>query len=156
TLLRAGAKNFQSVTVVVRPEDFEPVLEELRAHGATSIETRRRLAVVAFQHTALYDTAIASYLRRDLPDALFPDTLTLGVRRQQKLHYGENPHQLAALYRWVGGTSSDDSDASARIPTVAGARQLHGKELSFNNLLDLDAALAAVSSFITPAAVVIK
>ncbi|HEX6799228.1 MAG TPA: bifunctional phosphoribosylaminoimidazolecarboxamide formyltransferase/IMP cyclohydrolase [Ktedonobacterales bacterium] len=157
TLLRAAAKNFPSVTVVTRPEDFAPVLEELRTHSATSIETRRRLAAVAFQQTALYDTAIAGYLRRDLPDALFPDDLTLGLRRQQTLHYGENPHQLAALYRWVSGSASaSNEDNPARMPTVAGARQLHGKELSFNNLLDLDAALAAAASFTAPTAVVIK
>ena len=162
TLLRAAAKNFPSVTVVVRSEDFEPVLDELRAQGCTSLETRRRLAAVAFAHTALYDTAIAGYLRRDVADALFPDALTLGLRRQQTLHYGENPHQLAALYHWAGdgsGSGAGDSSGAIRVPTVptiAGARQLHGKELSFNNLLDLDAALAAAASFTAPTAVVIK
>ena len=163
TLLRAAAKNFPAVTVVVRPEDFEAVLDELRTQGATSLETRRRLAVEAFQHTALYDTAIAGYLRRDVADALFPDVLTLGLRRQQTLHYGENPHQLAALYRWVGDGSgpagAGESSGTMRVPmlpTIAGARQLHGKELSFNNLLDLDAALAAAASFTAPTAVVIK
>jgi phosphoribosylaminoimidazolecarboxamide formyltransferase/IMP cyclohydrolase len=158
TLLRAAAKNFPSVTVVTRAEDYAPLLEELRAQGATTIETRRRLAALAFQHTALYDTAIAGYLRHDLPDTLFPDELTLGLRRQQTLHYGENPHQLAALYRWAGAgaETAGDEHATTRIPTVAGARQLHGRELSFNNLLDLDAALAAVASFAVPTAVVVK
>lgn len=162
TLLRAAAKNFQSVTVVVRSEDFELVLEELRTRGATSLETRRRLAAVAFAHTALYDTTIAGYLRRELPDALFPDEMTLGLRRQQTLHYGENPHQLAALYRWSGdgsGSGAGDSSGAMRapvVPTIAGARQLHGKELSFNNILDLNAALAAAASFSAPTAVVVK
>ncbi len=163
TLLRAAAKNFQAVTVVTRSEDYEPVLDELRAQGVTSLETRRRLAVEAFQHTALYDTAIAGYLRRDVADALFPDGLTLGLRRQQTLHYGENPHQLAALYHWAGdgsasGGASDGSGVERvpTVPTITGARQLHGKELSYNNLLDLDAALAAAASFTAPTAVVIK
>src|SRR6185437_11731177 len=103
TLLRAAAKNFPSVTVVVRPEDYPVVLEELQTQGSASVETRRRLAAIAFQHTALYDTAIAEYLRRGTSDDLFPEKLTLGLRRLMRLKYGENPHQQAALYAW-GGT----------------------------------------------------
>lgn len=178
TLLRAAAKNFPSVTVVVRPEDYEIVLEEIQAHGTASVETRRRLAAIAFQHTALYDTAIAEYLRRGISDELFPEKLTLGLRRLMRLKYGENPHQQAALYAWGGtptgldergadaeGTADtnagdDVGDATTAAhpipPSVAGARQLQGKELGFNNLLDLDAALNAVASFKPPTAVVVK
>jgi phosphoribosylaminoimidazolecarboxamide formyltransferase/IMP cyclohydrolase len=163
TLLRAAAKNYPHVTVVVRPRDYPDVLGELEATGTTSEATRRRLAAIAFQHTALYDTAIAEYLRRGEADALLPEELTLGLRRLYSLRYGENPHQMAALYGWgcrPDGLSVGASGASAHgradYPTIAGARLLHGKELSFNNLLDLDAALNAVASFTSPTTVVIK
>ncbi|HEY7343399.1 MAG TPA: bifunctional phosphoribosylaminoimidazolecarboxamide formyltransferase/inosine monophosphate cyclohydrolase [Ktedonobacterales bacterium] len=174
TLLRAAAKNFPSVTVVVRPEDYEVVLEEIQTQGVASAETRRKLAAIAFQHTALYDTAIAEYLRRGTSDELFPEKLTLGLRRLMRLKYGENPHQQAALYAWGGTPAGLDervvasADGAASIdggnataahpipPSVAGARQLQGKELGFNNLLDLDAALNAVASFKPPTAVVVK
>ena len=168
TLLRAAAKNFPDVTVVVRPRDYADVLSELETSGSTSPETRKRLAAVAFQHTALYDTMITEYLRGDTPEALLPEELTLGLRRLQMLRYGENPHQKAALYAWGQrgeGLRDDDSGATngashhlapTSYPTVAGAHLLHGKELSFNNLLDLDAALNAVASFTSPTAVVIK
>ncbi len=159
TLLRAAAKNFPAVTVVARPDDYMTVLDELKGSGETSLETRRRLAAVAFQHTALYDTAIAEYLRRDTPDEIFPGELTLGLHRMQTLRYGENPHQSAALYKWGGAPSHCEAKGAAHgatPPSVVGAAMLQGKELSFNNLLDLDAALAVVANFKVPAAVVIK
>jgi phosphoribosylaminoimidazolecarboxamide formyltransferase/IMP cyclohydrolase len=182
TLLRAAAKNFPSVTVIVRPEDYDVVLEELQTQGTASAETRRKLAALAFQHTALYDTAIAEYLRHGTSDELFPEELTLGMRRLMRLKYGENPHQQAALYAWGGTPTGLDERISASAdvapnivagndivseagpgaaahsipPSVAGARQLQGKELGFNNLLDLDAALNAVASFKPPTAVVVK
>jgi phosphoribosylaminoimidazolecarboxamide formyltransferase/IMP cyclohydrolase len=169
TLLRAAAKNFPHVTVIVRPQDYMPVLEELRAEGTTQLETRRRLAAIAFQHTALYDTLIAEYLRKDASNDLFPEELTLGLRRLRALRYGENPHQQSALYVWSGMAPTLGQDAGLAgngasrkhtrpmlLPSVAGAKVLHGKELSFNNLLDLNAALDCVSSFTVPAAVVVK
>lgn len=103
TLLRAAAKNFPHVTVIVRPQDYPDVLTEMETTGTTSIETRKRLAASAFQHTALYDTAIAEYLRQGTGEALFPEQVTLGLRRLQVLRYGENPHQTAALYAWGSG-----------------------------------------------------
>ncbi|HEX8998186.1 MAG TPA: bifunctional phosphoribosylaminoimidazolecarboxamide formyltransferase/IMP cyclohydrolase [Ktedonobacterales bacterium] len=169
TLIRAAAKNFASVTVVARPEDYEETLIELETTGSVSLETRRRLATIAFQVTALYDTAIAAYLRRGQDEAAFPEQLTLGLRRLRKLRYGENPHQAAALYGWAqdhGGLderadeTTEGVDASKEGPaagaSVAGARMLHGKELSYNNLLDLDAALGAAASFSAPTTVIIK
>jgi phosphoribosylaminoimidazolecarboxamide formyltransferase/IMP cyclohydrolase len=124
-------------------------MQEWRELGDVSIETRRRLAAIAFQHTASYDTAIAEYLR--VPSVeYFPDELTLPLERISTLRYGENPHQQAAFYRWASHTTP------TRLPTVADAEVLHGKELSFNNLLDLDAALAVVQSFTAPTVVIIK
>src|SRR6266702_318630 len=149
TLIRAAAKNFQDVIVLVRPQDYVPVMQEWSELGEVSIETRRRLAAIAFQNTACYDTAIAEYLRIPALD-YFPEELTFPLKRIQTLRYGENPHQRAALYRWA------DTAPSSPAPSVAGAEVLHGKELSFNNLLDLDVALAAVSSFTAPAVVIIK
>ena len=150
-LIRAAAKNFQDVIVLVRPQDYAPVMQEWREQGEVSFNTRRRLAAIAFQHTASYDTAIAEYLRAQTSEPEnFPENLTLALERIQPLRYGENPHQLAAFYRWGG------VPVTATHPTVADAEVLHGRELSFNNLLDLNAALAAVSSFTAPAVVIIK
>lgn len=149
TLIRAAAKNFQDVIVLVRPADYEPVMQEWSEQGEVSIETRRRLAAIAFQHTANYDTAIAEYLRIPSLD-YFPEDLTLPLKRVQTLRYGENPHQQAAFYRWA------ETTPNTSVPTIAGAEVLHGKELSFNNLIDLDAALAAASSFTAPTVVIIK
>ena len=149
SLIRAAAKNFQYVIVLVRPEDYEPVMQEWREQGQVSLETRRRLAAIAFQHTASYDTAIAEYLRTGTLE-YFPQELTLSVQLRQSLRYGENPHQHAAFYRWAA------SSPSSKYPTVAGAEVLHGKQLSYINILDLDAALAAVGSFTAPTVAIIK
>jgi phosphoribosylaminoimidazolecarboxamide formyltransferase / IMP cyclohydrolase len=148
-LVRAAAKNFQDVIVLVHPQDYAPVMQEWHEQGEVSLTTRRRLAAIAFQHTASYDSVIAEYLRTQ-PADYFSDELTLPLRRIQTLRYGENPHQRAALYRW-GNIAT-----SATTPTVAGAEILHGKDLSYNNLLDLDVALAAASSFTAPTVVIIK
>lgn len=151
TLVRAAAKNFQDVIVLVRPQDYAPVLQEWREQGEVSMETRRRLAAIAFQHTASYDTAIAEYLRH-APGDYFPEDLTLPLERIQTLRYGENPHQQAAFYRWANTTTS----STVKLPSVADAEVLHGKELSFNNLLDLDSALAVAQSFTAPTVAIIK
>lgn len=166
SLLRAAAKNFVSVTVLARPQDYPSVLNELETTGVTGVETRKRLATIAFQHTALYDTAIADFLREQTPGEAMPSEFTIGLRRLRTLRYGENPHQQAALYSWGGhgyGLGEDDPPAEGEhpervehVPTVAGAHMLAGKELSFNNLLDLDAALHCVASFTAPTTVIIK
>jgi phosphoribosylaminoimidazolecarboxamide formyltransferase/IMP cyclohydrolase len=148
TLVRAAAKNFPDVVVLVRPQDYGPVMQEWSEQGEISLETRRRLAAIAFQHTASYDTVIAEYLRAD--SELFPEQLTIALERIQPLRYGENPHQKAAFYRWANSTHG------TRQATVADAEVLHGKELSYNNLLDLDAALACVQSFTAPTIAIIK
>ncbi|MEK7216785.1 MAG: bifunctional phosphoribosylaminoimidazolecarboxamide formyltransferase/IMP cyclohydrolase, partial [Chloroflexota bacterium] len=135
TMLRAAAKNYPSVLVVCDPGDYAAVGETLRA-GKVDQSIRRRLAAKAFQHVAFYDTAIAGYLR-DSADA-FPEELTLAYKRQQSLRYGENPHQSAAFY--VDGTVREHQRGG-----IATANQHHGKEMSYNNYLDADAAWNAVN-----------
>jgi phosphoribosylaminoimidazolecarboxamide formyltransferase / IMP cyclohydrolase len=144
SMLRSAAKNFASVTVVTDPAEYAPVLEELRANdGATKIDTRRRLAVEVFATTSAYDAAILRYLE---DGGEFPDDLRLRLLKVQTLRYGENPHQAAAFYR----------DADAHPHALARAEQLHGKELSYNNILDCDAAWTAANDFADPACVIIK
>ncbi|MBM3457022.1 MAG: bifunctional phosphoribosylaminoimidazolecarboxamide formyltransferase/IMP cyclohydrolase [Armatimonadetes bacterium] len=148
SMIRSAAKNHAAVTVVTTPADYPAVLAELREQGgATRPETRRRLARQAFAHTAAYDAAIAGYLG-DQEDASAgpPEFLAFSLPRTQVLRYGENPHQRAAFYR----------DPLQREPSVATARQLHGKELSFINMLDMDAALELVKEFDRPACSIIK
>jgi phosphoribosylaminoimidazolecarboxamide formyltransferase/IMP cyclohydrolase len=156
-LIRAAAKNHEGVAVLVEPGQYAAVLEELRRHGGQlGAETRRRLAREAFRRTAQYDAAIAAWLRdpaRSRPAAAadaprFPPVLRLEAERVATLRYGENPHQAAALYRLLG--------IGAGEAAAEGARQLHGPELSYNNLLDLGAALGLLREFEDPAAVVIK
>jgi len=144
TMIRAAAKNYQDVAVVVSPGDYPAILEELRAGGgALSRETHWRLAKKAFRTTADYDTAIAARLEQtDHPSAL-PADLSLRAPKILDLRYGENPHQAAALY-------------GKRGEGVAGAEQLQGKELSYNNLVDLDAAWQLACEFDDPAAAIIK
>ncbi|MGH2508100.1 MAG: bifunctional phosphoribosylaminoimidazolecarboxamide formyltransferase/IMP cyclohydrolase [Ktedonobacteraceae bacterium] len=151
SLIRAAAKNFKDVVVLVRPDDYEPVMQEWRETGIVSLATRQRLATIAFQYTASYDSAIADYLRRqaERPER-FPAEMTVSLGRVQNLRYGENPHQRAAFYR------VQNSISPVARATVAGAEILHGKELSFNNLLDLDAALATANSFTAPTVVIVK
>jgi phosphoribosylaminoimidazolecarboxamide formyltransferase/IMP cyclohydrolase len=153
TLIRAAAKNFSSVAVVVSPEDYPTVTEELRARGELALAARLALARTAFATTARFDTTIAGTLEELsasdgtlVREALAgpPALLFLGGSKLMDLRYGENPHQRAALYRSAEGTG------------IAGANQLQGKELSYNNLLDLDAAWDLACEFSEPVAVIIK
>ena len=147
TMVRAAAKNFASVAVVVDPDDYPAVLEELRANATLSEATRRRLMRKAFAHTAAYDVAISEYLSQAAAEP-FPVQLSVAVTKVQELRYGENPHQRAAYYR---------HGQRPEGPSVAFADVLQGKELSYNNLLDLDAALGlALEFYERPAAIVIK
>jgi phosphoribosylaminoimidazolecarboxamide formyltransferase / IMP cyclohydrolase len=145
TMLRASAKNHQYVTVVVDPVDYNKVIEELKAEGSTTLETRRKLAAKVFRHTAAYDALIAEYMT-ELAQEETPEKLTVTYELKQSLRYGENPHQKAAFYKKpLGSTFS-----------IANAEQLHGKELSYNNINDADAALQIVKEFTEPAAVAVK
>ncbi len=151
-LMKAAAKNFQDVIVLVRPQDYTPVLQEWREQGEVSLETRRRLAVMAFQYATSYDAAVAAYLR-SAEGELFPEQLTLSLELLQNLRYGENPHQQAAFYRWSGYNSA------IALPTVADAHILYQGQrrmLSYNDWLNLDAALKTVQYFTAPAVTIVK
>ena len=146
-MVRAAAKNWERVTVLVDPSDYPAVLDELRRERRTSQATRARLMRKAFSHTAAYDASIAEHLRARAGET-FPDELSVSFRKAQDLRYGENPHQRAAFYRAFQAPAA---------PSVGFADVLQGKELSYNNLLDLDAALALALEFPgRPAAVIIK
>ena len=157
SMLRSAAKNYQRVTVVCDPDDYSDVLNAIEASGEVPLSLRRKLAAKVFAHTSAYDGKIAEYVS-SLKDRLgeergeerdpYPTYLTLSFERAYPLRYGENPHQSAAFYR----------DRSARPGALALAESVGagGKELSFNNLVDLDAALEAVREFDEPAAVVVK
>ncbi|MDD6317782.1 MAG: bifunctional phosphoribosylaminoimidazolecarboxamide formyltransferase/IMP cyclohydrolase [Succinatimonas hippei] len=155
TMVRAAAKNNRDVTIVVRASDYKRVLEELDAHnGCTTFALRFDLAVAAFEHTAAYDSAIANYFGTRVPDygisdgtrSIFPRTLNLNFIKLQNMRYGENPHQKAAFY-------ADIVKGGSGITT---ARQLQGKELSYNNISDTDAAIECVRQFDKPCCVIVK
>ncbi len=144
-LLRAAAKNFRHVVAVCDPKDYQPVLDEWRQLGDVSLETRRLLAAKVFQRLSAYDATIARYMSLG---QTMPSWLGLGWRKVTDLRYGENPHQAAALY--------EDPLWPKQVPSLARIRKIHGKELSYNNLLDADAALAIVSEFSKPTATIVK
>ena len=151
TMLRAAAKNFAAVAVVVDPADYPWVADKIAANTLT-FEERRQLAAKAFRHVAEYDAAVTAYLSTAAaPDgdesAALPEQLDLSLQRVSLLRYGENPHQAGALYVPAGGAATGG---------IAQARQLHGRELSYNNLMDADAAWRAVSDFAEPTVTVIK
>ena len=146
TMLRAAAKNFPSVAVVVDPADYSWVADRL-AGGGLSDQERRSLAAKAFQHVAQYDATVAGYLTESgAEDQSLPETLSLSFQQVATLRYGENPHQQGSLYVPAAGAGGG----------IAAARQLHGRELSYNNLMDADAAWRTVSDFTDPAVAVIK
>ncbi|NLK26809.1 MAG: bifunctional phosphoribosylaminoimidazolecarboxamide formyltransferase/IMP cyclohydrolase [Clostridiales bacterium] len=146
TMLRAAAKNYQDVTVLVDPQDYNMVLTQLKKDGQVSLDTKFYLMQKVFQHTSSYDTMIADYLRKERKDQEFPDTLTMTFEKIQDMRYGENPHQKAAFYREVGRKKGSITDAL----------QLHGKELSFNNINDTNGALELLKEFTEPTVVACK
>ena len=145
TMLRAAAKNFPSVVVVVDPEDYGWVAEKLATNGLTA-DDRRGLAAKAFRHVATYDSAVTGYLSGSGEPGQLPDRLAISLDKVSGLRYGENPHQSGALY----------APAGAAPTGIAGATQLHGRELSYNNLMDADAAWRTVSDFAEPTVAVVK
>lgn len=146
TMIRAAAKNYQDVAVLVDPADYQLVLEEIKTNGDISKETKFRLAWKVFEHTSSYDTLIAGYLREKAGGEQFPSTFTVTFEKVQDMRYGENPHQKAVFYKEIG---SNDG----MLPT---AKQLHGKELSFNNINDTNGALELLKEFEEPTIVAVK
>jgi phosphoribosylaminoimidazolecarboxamide formyltransferase/IMP cyclohydrolase len=149
TMVRAAAKNHAHVAVLTDPADYADVLRELQASGSVSARTRFRLARKAFSHTAAYDGAISNYLTaigEDGQRAPFPDQINFSLRKLQDLRYGENPHQSAAFY----------GELEPLPGALASCRQLQGKELSYNNIADADAAWECVKTFDAPACVIVK
>ncbi|AKP74673.1 Bifunctional purine biosynthesis protein PurH [Piscirickettsia salmonis] len=146
TMVRAAAKNHQSVSIVVHPEDYARVTDALNNEAGITERLRFELAVKAFEHTAQYDAAISCYLYKQCHDSDFPETLTLAFEKSGELRYGENPHQQAAVYKESNHTGI----------SVVNAELLQGKALSYNNLADADAALACVKSFKECSCVIVK
>ena len=145
SMLRSASKNFESVTVVVEASDYTKVLDEIKESGNTSLDTRKALAAKAFRHTASYDALIADYLTTSI-GLETPENLSLTFELKQTLRYGENSHQQASFY----------TDKQAKPYAISSVKQLHGKELSFNNIKDADACLRIIQEFEEPAAVAVK
>lgn len=145
TMLRAAAKNYQDVAVVIHPVDYDRVLRELEEEGQVCKETKFQLALKVFEHTAHYDALIAQYLRTQVQGEL-PDMLTMTFEKIQDLRYGENPHQRAVFYKEIG----------KNIGSLVNAQQLHGKELSFNNINDANGALELLKEYSEPTVVAVK
>jgi len=143
SMIRSAAKNFASVLVVIDPADYDAVLKRLR-RGSIDPTYRKRLAQKAFQHVALYDTAIAQYLSEEV----FPEEMTIALKKTGSLRYGENPHQKAAFYA--------EQNVRQKPDGLESLEQLGGPEISFNNLLDLDAALNVLSDFTAPTIAIMK
>ena len=146
TMLRSAAKNYQDVTVITNPEDYETVLKELEENGAVSKDTKFRLMQAVFEHTANYDAMIANYIKEQRKDESLPEKLTLTYEKVQDMRYGENPHQKAALYKEIGKCEG----------SLTTATQLNGKELSFNNINDTNGALELLKEFEEPTVVACK
>lgn len=146
TMLRAAAKNYQDVAVVVDPADYQVVLDELKASKEVSLDTKFYLMQKVFEHTANYDTMIMTYLRKERGETSFPQTLTLTYEKVQEMRYGENSHQRAALYKEIANLKG----------SLTCANQLHGKELSYNNINDTNGALELLKEFEEPTVVACK
>jgi len=145
TMIRAAAKNYKFVNVLTDPKDYSKVIEELKEHGDTSLETKEYLAAKVFIHTSHYDALIAEYFTKKV-NIVSPDTITLTYEKKQDLRYGENPHQNATFYARIKETEG----------TLIDAVKLHGKELSYNNIGDTDGALEALKEFSEPTVVATK
>ncbi|WHH58188.1 bifunctional phosphoribosylaminoimidazolecarboxamide formyltransferase/IMP cyclohydrolase [Petroclostridium sp. X23] len=146
TMIRAAAKNYQDVAVIVDPADYAVVINELKESKEVSPKTKFKLAYKVFEHTSHYDTLIAKYLREQIGEELFPQNLSLTFEKVQDMRYGENPHQQAVFYKEVGHN----------IGCLTSAKQLHGKELSYNNINDTNGALDLLKEFDEPTVVAVK
>ena len=146
TMLRSAAKNYQDVSVITDPKDYEVVLKELKENGKVSLETKFYLMQKVFEHTSNYDTMISKYIKEQRNDDSFPEELTLTYEKVQEMRYGENPHQKGCLYKEIGKCKG----------SLTTAEQLNGKELSFNNINDTNGALELLKEFEEPTVVACK
>ncbi len=146
TMLRSAAKNYQDVAVIVDPLDYDVVLKELKDKKEVSLDTKFYLMQKVFMHTSAYDTMIAGYLRNERNDCDLPESLTMTFEKVQDMRYGENPHQKAAFYKEIG----------KKTGSLVDAKQLNGKELSFNNINDTNGALELLKEFTEPTVVACK
>lgn len=146
TMLRSAAKNYQDVSVIIDPRDYAVVLEELKANGKVCKKTNFYLSSKVFEHTSAYDTLIANYMRKQRGAEVLPETITMTFEKVQDMRYGENPHQQAAFYKEIGNTKG----------FLTNAVQLHGKELSFNNINDTNGALELSKEYSEPTVVACK
>ena len=147
TLIRASAKNYKDVIVLTKPKQYNEILEILKSKKEVSLEQRKRLAIEAFSHTAQYDSIISQYFRKKWADEILPETCTFTMRKIQDMRYGENPHQKGAFYKALPIASE---------PCISNAKQLQGKELSFNNILDSDCTIECIKEFTEPTCVIVK
>ncbi len=145
TMLRAAAKNYEDVAVIIQPSDYAMVIDELKANGKMSVETNKKLAGKVFNHTAHYDAMIAAYFNQNL-GIKQPEQLTLAFDKVQDLRYGENPHQSAAYYKQTQHSTG----------LLTNAKQLHGKELSYNNISDTNGGLETLKEFTEPTVVAVR
>lgn len=146
SMIRSAAKNFKDVIVVTNPQKYAEILKELNDTGTISLKTKEYLAMRAFEHTAHYDVVISDFLKKQFQPHIFPKYLNISYTKVEDLRYGENPHQKAALYK----------ESHARESCVPNAKQLHGKQLSYNNIVDLNDAFELVKDFDEPTAAIIK
>ena len=146
TLIRAGAKNYKNVVVVTSPKQYAEILTALKSKGIT-LEQRKKLAIEAYVHTAQYDSIISQYLRNRETDEILPQNYTISMRKIQEMRYGENPHQKGAFYKGLPSNGE---------PCISNAKQLQGKELSFNNILDANCAIECIKEFREASCVIIK
>ncbi|UCB58749.1 MAG: bifunctional phosphoribosylaminoimidazolecarboxamide formyltransferase/IMP cyclohydrolase [Thermoplasmatales archaeon] len=147
TLIRAAAKNYDNVIVVTNQEQYKMVFKSLKEKGDLTLKQREKLALDAFSHTAQYDTIISTYLRNIWSDEKLPNNLSLTMRKKQDMRYGENPHLQGSFYKSV---------PEIQEPCITNAIKIHGKELSYNNILDSDSAIECIKEFIEPTCVIIK
>lgn len=146
TMIRAAAKNYKDVAVVVDPKDYNMILSEIKELGDISLKIKFKLAYKVFEHTSSYDTLIATYIKKQLGEEFFPEILTLTFEKAQDMRYGENPHQKAVFYKETGKLDG----------CIAAAVQIHGKELSYNNINDTNGAIELIKEFDEPTIVAVK
>ncbi|KYK30635.1 MAG: bifunctional phosphoribosylaminoimidazolecarboxamide formyltransferase/inosine monophosphate cyclohydrolase [Thermoplasmatales archaeon SG8-52-3] len=147
TLIRAAAKNYKDVIVITDKSQYREILSSLKSNGDVSLENRERLAIKAFTHTAQYDAIISNYLRNKWTDENLPDDNSISLRKIQDMRYGENPHLKGAFYRALPEVNE---------PCITNVKKLHGKELSYNNILDSDCAIECIKEFSDPSCVIVK